>query len=435
MLSQLVNQATPTITWPSPVDIVFGTALSTTQLDAVATNPENGDSVDGEFSYDPGSGTVLSAGADESLEVTFTPTDTTDYTSPITFSTSINVTRHSTTTTLTASTPSGAPGQTVTFTATIAGGLPAPYLPTGSVQFQVNGAKVGSPVPLSASDTAVFSTTEPSAGSFTVTAIYSGDTNFAGSPSPAFTETVLTPGVFAVGSTLYVVGANASDNALLLPAGRKLDGSTGLSVAGNLNHNLIAKSFVQTFTAIDIFGYGGNDNFVLFPTLALPTTVVEGDGNDLIALANGNDTVTLGNGNDQLSAGDGDDNVTVGNGNDVIKLGNGSNVIVEGDGNDYVSAGNGANLVVAGLGKHTVSLGNGNDILIDGSVTVVNSSDSLRQIVTDWNASASTSVNKRLKVVYNASHPNVLKAGGGRNWWFFTYQKDVTNIKKTDFHN
>ena len=468
-LNLAVNQATPTITWPSPSDIVFGTSLSAKQLDATATNPENGETVDGSFVYDPGQGTILGAGSDQTLDVTFTPNDTTDFTSPITFSTSINVTRHSSTTTLTASTPGGAPGQTVTFTATVSGGLPAPNLPTGSVQFQVNGANVGSPVLLSSSDTAVFSTTEPTTGPFTVTAIYSGDTSFSGSPSPDFVEAVLSPGVSAVGSTLYVVGASTSDSALLLPWGSRLDGSTGLFVVANLNHTIVSKMFVQTFTAIDIFGYGGNDSFVMFPTLALPTTVVEGNGNDLIALANGygsvtagsgndsvsangrgddlialgggndevqlgdgSDTVTLGDGNDRISGGDGNDNVTVGNGNDDIQLGNGSDVIVEGNGNDFVSAGSGADLVVAGLGQHTVSLGNGNDVLIDGSATLVNSGDSFRQILTDWNTNASTSVDSRLKVIYNASHPDVLKAGSGRDWWFFTYKKDVTNIKKSD---
>ena len=525
-LSQVVNQATPTITWPSPTDIVFGTALSGSQLDAEATNPENGESVDGTFVYDPGQGTVLSAGSDESLDVAFTPSDTTDYASPVAFSTSINVTKHSTMTTLAGSTPEGAPGQTVTFTATVVGGLPAPYLPTGSVHFQINGVNAGSPVPLSASDSAVFSTTEPAAGAFTVTAIYSGDTDFSGSPSPAFTEAVLTPGVFAVGSTLFVVGANTSDNALLLPWGSRLDGSTGLFVLANLNQSVVAKTFAQTFTAIDVFGYGGNDNILLFPTLALPTTVSEGNGNNLIVLANGQDTVTLGSGNnqvsggdgnktitvadttrtstcialgdgnnvislgagndrvtlgkgndsvtagngndavfasrngvdvvalgngndsvglgdgsntvtlgdgnDEVSAGNGNDNVTVGNGNDLISLGNGSDVIVEGNGNDSASAGNGSDLVVAGLGQHTILLGNGNDILIDGSATVVYSGDSLRQILTAWNANQSTSVNTRLKVVYNTSHPNVLKAGSGRNWWFYTYSKDVTNKKSSD---
>ena len=122
--------------------------------------------------------------------------------------------------------------------------------------------------------------------------------------------------------------------------------------------------------------------------------------------------------------------MTVGNGNDNVQLGNGSDVIVEGNGNDYVSAGNGPDLVVGGLGQHTIQLGNGNDILIDGSATVVNPGDSLRQILSDWNLVAT--IDSRLNVVYNMSHPNILKAGSGHDWFFFKYSKDVTNIKKTD---
>ena len=74
------------------------------------------------------------------------------------------------------------------------------YASGGAVQFQINGVNSGSPVSLSSSDTATFLATEPAAGSFTVTANYSGDGNFSGSPSPNYTETVLTPGAFAVGS-------------------------------------------------------------------------------------------------------------------------------------------------------------------------------------------------------------------------------------------
>jgi O-glycosyl hydrolase len=66
---------TPTITWPTPSPIVYGTALSSTQLDASAGG------VAGTFSYSPAAGTVLSAGSTQKLSVTFTPTDTTDYTS------------------------------------------------------------------------------------------------------------------------------------------------------------------------------------------------------------------------------------------------------------------------------------------------------------------------------------------------------------------
>jgi sugar lactone lactonase YvrE len=67
-----VNQATPTITWPSPAPITYGTALSTTQLNASST-------VAGTFTYSPAAGTALTAGS-QTLSVTLAPTDTTDYT-------------------------------------------------------------------------------------------------------------------------------------------------------------------------------------------------------------------------------------------------------------------------------------------------------------------------------------------------------------------
>lgn len=67
-----VAQATPTITWPTPAPIVFGTALSATQQDATAN-------VAGAFVYSPLAGTVLPAGT-QTLSTAFTPTDTTDYT-------------------------------------------------------------------------------------------------------------------------------------------------------------------------------------------------------------------------------------------------------------------------------------------------------------------------------------------------------------------
>ena len=69
-----VLRATPTISWANPADIVYGTALSGTQLDATA-------SVQGTFTYTPVAGTVLAAGNDQTLSVSFAPSDTTDYTS------------------------------------------------------------------------------------------------------------------------------------------------------------------------------------------------------------------------------------------------------------------------------------------------------------------------------------------------------------------
>jgi Bacterial Ig-like domain (group 3)/Abnormal spindle-like microcephaly-assoc'd, ASPM-SPD-2-Hydin len=69
----IVNKVTPIISWATPAAISAGDALNSAQLDATAT-------VAGLFVYSPAAGTVLPSGS-QTLSVTFTPTDTTDYTS------------------------------------------------------------------------------------------------------------------------------------------------------------------------------------------------------------------------------------------------------------------------------------------------------------------------------------------------------------------
>jgi len=200
--------------------------------------------------------------------------------------------------------------------------------------------------------------------------------------------------------------------------------ATDVISLGSGNENIQVGNGQKTIVA------GGGNDYVSAGNGSVSVTLL--GGNDRVQLGAGNDNVSLGNGNDYVAAGDGNDNVTVGNGNDNVQLGNGSDVIVEGNGNDYASAGNGSDLVVGGLGQHTIQLGNGNDILIDGSATAVNPGDSLRKILNDWNASPTTLVNQRLKVVYNSSYPNSLKAGSGRDWFFYTYPKTTSNKKATD---
>ena len=66
-----------------PANITTVTALTGTQLDATANVP-------GTFTYSPPAGTVLTAGT-HTLTATFTPADTTNYTSGGTVSTQITV--------------------------------------------------------------------------------------------------------------------------------------------------------------------------------------------------------------------------------------------------------------------------------------------------------------------------------------------------------
>ncbi len=64
---------TPTITWIPPATMLFGTRLSSTQLNATASVP-------GTFQYIPPVGTLLQPGS-QLLSVIFTPTDTVDFNS------------------------------------------------------------------------------------------------------------------------------------------------------------------------------------------------------------------------------------------------------------------------------------------------------------------------------------------------------------------
>ena len=68
-----VSQVTPTLTWATPGVITHGTALSETQLNATA-------SVAGRLVYSPAAGSIPALGT-QTLGVTFTPTDTVNYTS------------------------------------------------------------------------------------------------------------------------------------------------------------------------------------------------------------------------------------------------------------------------------------------------------------------------------------------------------------------
>jgi ankyrin repeat protein len=92
-----------------------------------------------------------------------------------------------TSTALTSSTNPSVVGQSLTFTATVSS---ATGTPTGMVSFMEGGNQIGSGTV--SGGTAIFITSALTATSHSITAVYSGDSNFAASTSPAFVQTVNT---------------------------------------------------------------------------------------------------------------------------------------------------------------------------------------------------------------------------------------------------
>ena len=169
-LSGAATQATPTITWATPTDITYGTALSATQLDA--TSP-----VDGIFVYTPVSGTVLNVGS-QKLSVTLTPSNSTDYTSA-TASVTLTVNQAA---------------QTITFTPPT-----TEYYGVSPITLSATGGASGNPVifsivsgPGSLSGTNNSILTVTGAGTIVIAANQAGNTNYTAAPQVTQSITVVT---------------------------------------------------------------------------------------------------------------------------------------------------------------------------------------------------------------------------------------------------
>lgn len=206
----VIAKATPVITWSNPADIVYGTALGGTQLNATASVP-------GSFAYAPTLGTVLNAGSARNLSVAFTPGDPANY-HPASKTVLINVLKASTTTTVSAVPSPSLTGQPVTLTALVAPGPPASSMPAGTVQFKVNGSNLGVAVALSGGSAST-STAWALPGSYAIAAEYSGDANFNAS-TDASSQTVngvSSSATIDVLSALHSVGSGTRPGSLKTP--------------------------------------------------------------------------------------------------------------------------------------------------------------------------------------------------------------------------
>ena len=189
-VSLQVTPITPTLSWSPPSGIVYGTPMGVI-LTASAMNGTA--SVPGSYAYTatPSGGTASSvtsttvlAPGTYTVAVTFTPTDTTDYQS-VSASVSLAVGKASPTVTLVSSQNFVLVTNPVTFTATVSSTVSTP---TGSVNF-VDGQTLLASVPLT-QGIATYTTSRLAVGGHSITAAYTGDSNFVGIISSPFLQTV-----------------------------------------------------------------------------------------------------------------------------------------------------------------------------------------------------------------------------------------------------
>jgi Ca2+-binding RTX toxin-like protein len=216
-------------------------------------------------------------------------------------------------------------GNAVTLTALVTKSS-GPGTPTGPVSFY-SGTPSGPHTLLGTASLnglarATWSTSGLGASTHSMYAVYTGDTNFAGSSSPLVSQLVIAP-----------------------PA----------SCSGTFQNSIIASPADPTINGTNlgdfIYAFGGDYRINGF------------NGNDCIWVGDGDNVITDGNGNDVVLAGNGSNAVALGNGNDRVTLGTGpSNAVTLGAGV--------ATVTVTGSGNHdTINGGNGNETIYFGTGT------------------------------------------------------------------
>ncbi len=196
-LTQAISQSSTTTAVSSSVTpSSFGQQVTFTAIVA-AVAPGSGTPTGSVTFVDTTSGTTLGTGTLTSGTATLnvanltvaSHTITATYGGDTNFSTSSGtatqvVNQSATTSTVVASVPSAAFGQSVTLTATVAATSPGSGLPTGTVTFKDENNNTVGTAPLNGSGIASVNVSNLPVGAHTITASYSGDTNFAASSGP-----------------------------------------------------------------------------------------------------------------------------------------------------------------------------------------------------------------------------------------------------------
>jgi hypothetical protein len=180
------------------------------------------------------------------------------------------VNQAATTTALASSLNPSAVGNSVTFTATVAASAPGAGLPTGNIDFTVDGTSIGT-IAVDGTGMAQVSTTTLTAGNHDIVATYVGDTNFTTSASSTLVQSV---------------GLNATTTALQSSLNPSTEGQSvtfTATVSGTGGPPTGSVTFKSDGTSI---GVGTLDNGVA----TLSTSALSADTHSIVAVYSGDAT-------------------------------------------------------------------------------------------------------------------------------------------------
>jgi Ca2+-binding RTX toxin-like protein len=361
-----ITPANQTITWSNPLDIVYGTALSATQLNASVSVV--GPASAGALTYSPAAGTLLNAGNNQTLTVTAAAT--TDY-SAATATVSLNVSQVTLTVT--------ANDRTIVYAQSI------PQV-DGILSGVVQGDNITARYTTSATSTS-------NVGTYVITPSLNDPNGRLANYVVTMKNGALTIQNVAIepdpvnrGQNDLFVGGTSGDDHIEIDADHHgtiidvnirtegHDGRDAVTFSGDFDASTLSRIFV--------FGGPGNDDIEVDKRVILPALLFGGDGND------------------------------------HIEAGGGPTVVVGGSGNDHLEGGSGNDILIGGTGKDHLEGNRGSDILIGGTTDFDNNLPALIALMSEWGRT-DESYWQRVANLSNSTVNGVAPNGTGLNWSTF----------------
>jgi Bacterial Ig-like domain (group 3)/FG-GAP-like repeat len=261
----VVNPAPVTVVWSQPAAIGYGTSLSGI-LNASAQN--GGASVPGSFAYSIGYSTITAATIPSAgsypLVATFTPANPSQYASA-TGTVTLTVNKVTPGIALAAASNAVFVGNPLVLTATVSSSISTP---TGSVTFMDGSTPLGT-ASLSAGVATLTVTTLPT-GSQTLSAIYSGDSNFVAANSGTLTETVQDLALTTSGPEAQTISRGGTANFVL-----SLNPTNGTTFPAPVNFSVtgLPAGAMAAFTPSALPAGSGPTNVTLSVTLPQTTAL------------------------------------------------------------------------------------------------------------------------------------------------------------------
>lgn len=171
--------------------------------------------------------------------------------------------------------------QTASFTATVSSNTPG--APTGTVQFYANGNALGAPVAVSSGTATTAALPFTSAGTYYITAIYSGDSNYAASTAPGFSLVVT-----GLAATTTVTASNTS-----IPVGTNATFSVSVAATsgttkptGTVRFVVVGNNYEDYVATVPLANGSATTPAINFPTIGSYTVTADYLGDSVFSPSN-----------------------------------------------------------------------------------------------------------------------------------------------------